>query len=405
MRDRAWSRRDSIFRLRHDIWRYVTEAARTDDDVLLIAAALLQMPRAEVRYLAELQFILSDEVGRLLEQMPLLIRPLTTTSVAEVETSTDRIRGAIRWGETFAQRAATGYPHLFVTAPTRRAFETPENAVLAFALRAVAESGTSTRWHESTVAGPAQLVRERVAESTRWHQARPFTGLGMSMPSATMLGRVRASCNRRRYQAALDVVDLYRRFVARLNRRAIREVIEKRALIASRDSVLLEMECMFDTIRTLREQGWHAAPDALIRPPLIFNGERGVERVELFFQAAPRALTAGSRYREVQWTHRFPTASSLIPDFVLRVITPDVERWALIEVKGGTERSVADSARAATLDLLAYRRAFGPTLGRQTGPYGLGYAWGAELEPASGSEIVLCTPDTLPTALKLLVKD
>ena len=82
---------------------------------------------AEVRYLAQLQFILSEPVGRLLEQMPLLIRRLTTTTNTEVEISAQRIRGAIRWSETFAQRAATGLPHVFVTAPTRRAFDTPEN--------------------------------------------------------------------------------------------------------------------------------------------------------------------------------------------------------------------------------------------------------------------------------------
>ncbi len=77
--------------------------------------------------------------------MPLLIRRLTTTTNTEVEISAERIRGAIRWSETFAQRAATGLPHVFVTAPTRRAFDTPENQTLAFALHAIAEFGTSHR--------------------------------------------------------------------------------------------------------------------------------------------------------------------------------------------------------------------------------------------------------------------
>lgn len=71
----------------------------------------------------------------------------------------------------------------------------------------------------------------------------------------------------------------------------------------------------------------------------------------------------------------------------------------MIEVKGGLKRSVADSARAATLDLLAYRRAFAPVLDSQRDPYGLGYAWGEELKPVVESEVTLCTPDTLADSL------
>jgi hypothetical protein len=50
------------------------------------------------------------------------------------------------------------------------------------------------------------------------------------------------------------------------------------------------------------------------------------------------------------------------------------------------------------LDLLAYRRAYAPALDAQTEPYGLGYAWGSELVPASEAEVTLCTPDTLARA-------
>ena len=60
MKTLTWDRREVIAGLRQDIWRYLTEAARNDDDVVLFAAALLQMPPAEVRSLAQLQFIGRD---------------------------------------------------------------------------------------------------------------------------------------------------------------------------------------------------------------------------------------------------------------------------------------------------------------------------------------------------------
>lgn len=405
MKSLPWRREETIARLRREIWLYVTQAAKTEEDILLVASALLQMPASEVRFLAQLQFILSEPVGRLLEELPLLIRRLTTTTTNETELTADRIRGAIRWSETFAQRAATGTSHLFVTAPTRRAFDTPENEVLAFALRAIAQFGRRSGWNRSTTAGPAQVLRTRVATATRWSQARALVDIPPRVPTPKTLSRVRSGRSRRRYQAALDVCDLYQRYIARLDRAAIREAIEAHGLVTNRDSVLLELQCAFQTIKTLRQLGWQAPPAGLLRPPLIFRGERQGASVRLYFQRAPAELAAGSRYRAVQQAHEFSAASGLIPDLVIRMDGAKGLRWLLVEVKGGEKRSVEDSARAATLDLLAYRRAYGAALHEQDGVYGLGYAWGAQLQPAPASEIVLCTPDTLEVALRRAVAD
>jgi hypothetical protein len=74
------------------------------------------------------------------------------------------------------------------------------------------------------------------------------------------------------------------------------------------------------------------------------------------------------------------------------------QTWLLIENKLGEKRTVRSSARAALLDLLAYRTAFHAALSSQ-GTYGLGIAWGAELEPATDSDIMLATPDRIEIAL------
>jgi hypothetical protein len=403
VKDLSWERSEAIGRLRRDVWRYVTQASKSEEELLLWAAALLQMPAAEVRYLAQLQFILSEPVGRLLEQMPMLIRRLTTTTQTEVEISAERIRGAIRWSETFAQRAATGLPHVFVTAPSRRAFQTPENEVLSFALFAIAEFGRRTGWDRPSTSGPAEIVAARVAEATKWRQARALIDVAAKQPNETTIARVRASRNRGRYQAALDVAELYRRYIARLDRSAIRDAIEHHALIASRDSVLLELECAFGTVRALRGLGWRASPSGLLRPPHIFQAHKSGSHLDVYYQRAPAALSASSYYSDIQRAHSFPSASGLIPDLVLRLRAGSTTRWLLIEVKGGPKRGVGDNARAAILDLLAYRRAFAPVLDKQSGPYGIGYAWGRELVPADEAELTLCTPDTLSRALELLL--
>jgi hypothetical protein len=76
---------------------------------------------------------------------------------------------------------------------------------------------------------------------------------------------------------------------------------------------------------------------------------RGVT-LELTYQAAPSQLTAGSLYRETQAAQRFPTKGGLIPDLVIKTTKDETSRWLVIEVKAGAKRSVAGSARAATLD-------------------------------------------------------
>jgi hypothetical protein len=42
-------------------------------------------------------------------------------------------------------------------------------------------------------------------------------------------------------------------------------------------------------------------------------------------------------------------------------------------------------------------------LDKQSGPYGLGYAWGRELAPKAEAELTLCTPDTVTRALEQLL--
>ena len=226
--------------------------------------------------------------------------------------------------------------------------------------------------------------------------------------SPTTLSRVRAGRNRRRYQSALDVVDLYNRYVARLDRSAIREAVETSGLVVSSDDVLLELLCAFDVIRTLRNAGWRStARPALVGPDLkrarLFVGALDGYTLEVTYQATPKDLSSDSLYREVRRAHKFTRSGGLKPDLVIRVRKGELNRWLLVEVKGGPARKVSESAREATLDLFGYRRAFKSVLDEQKDPYGLGYVWGMALPPSADSDVTLCTPDTLPEAIDLLL--
>jgi hypothetical protein len=103
-----------------------------------------------------------------------------------------------------------------------------------------------------------------------------------------------------------------------------------------------------------------------------------------------------SRYTKVLRQHGFAQLIGLRPDMILRRSTDDRERWLLVEMK--LYGHVQDGARAALQNLLAYRRAFDTHLAASDGIYGLGVAWGADLQPAP-AEIMLCTPDTILAAI------
>jgi hypothetical protein len=325
-----WSRSAAIAKIRDEIWRFVTQAARTDDDVLLEAAALLQMPAREIRTLAQLHFILSDEVRTLVKSMPDLLRRLTNTTAQEIESSAERLRGPVVWNETFAARATSGLRHHFVTAPTRRAFDTPENRLLVFDLDAIVSVGRRTGWHRSSSEGVGALVRDTTSEATRWRAARSLQGVTLRPPPPADVVRVRTGRRRRHYQSVLEVYALYQRYMRRLDRDAIRDAVENHALVTSRDPVLLELLCLFGVIRALRRQGWVAQPGGLIQTPLVFAGiKRGIS-IEVYYQHAPAALTEGSRYRTIQKEHAFAATGGLIPDLVLRFSGAGGVRWVVV---------------------------------------------------------------------------
>jgi hypothetical protein len=56
------------------------------------------------------------------------------------------------------------------------------------------------------------------------------------------------------------------------------------------------------------------------------------------------------------------------------------------------------SVSSALLDLLAYRRAYEPSLSNSS-QYGVGIAFGAERSPSRTAEVAIATPDNLGDAL------
>lgn len=376
---------------------YLTPTAVEEPE--LCAAALLQMDAADVTQLARLNFLLSDEVGALLDALPRLVRQLATDSTPEEERSTERVRGAIRWQKTIVARHHTGLPTLTISEPALRIYDTPENRLLVFLLAEIERTAQHLRWPESAN-GAGATVADRVATAIRWKNARMLASIGAAAPTPRQLSRIRSGRARRRFATVLDAFEVHRSLLQHLNRDALRHTIETRGLATSEDPALFELLCWFGILDALGELGWTLNPHRLIDGRVHIAAQRGDETITAWFRNAPKQLTADNRYGETLAAHGIDR-SGLTPDIVLAHESPHAPtQWLLAEAKMGANRRPATLARRALLDLLAYESAYSARVSTQTAPVGLGMVWGAGLEPAP-RRIMLATPDRLFSALSM----
>jgi len=406
MRTLSWNRGARIAEVRDRIWSYLSPSSRFEVPGLLVAAALLKWPEADALRLGELQFLLSDEVGKLLDAMPQLARRLATASVREEQRTADRLHGPVQWNRTMSLRAATGSQQLYVTAPAERVYQTAENEILVHVLDAVVRAARSSGWDQTlTRQQPARTVRERLAEATMWQQNRMLKAVDRIAPTPRSVARVRSGRRSHRYSTVLAAHDRLVSLVEQLDRQAIRAAVEHAALVTADEATLFELLTTFSLVDALNEHGWQMRPFSLFQGHVHTHGQRQDGRpIDLWYQSTPQGLLPGSRYIHVLASHGFLRQHELRPDVVMTwTDLHGRHRWLLIECKLSQSMGAAHAARQSLADLLSYRRSFDDALVDAGHPYGLGVAWGADLKPSSSAEVALCTPDKINEAVRQIV--
>jgi hypothetical protein len=404
MKSLPWSQTSVIADLKERIWAYLSPSS-SPAEMLLDAAALLQMPEGDLVTLSRVMFVVSDEVGRLLGDIPRLLRRLPTVSTYEEERSTERLRGAIQWPLTLSARRAGGPPNLYVTRPAQRDFQNPENELLTFLLREIERLGEQTGWSDSKAEDAGRIVAARTAEATRWNRSRMLSGIEARPPTPRAVARIRSGRHCRRFHSSLDAWAVYQKLIDHLEPNAIRLAVERAALTTRTDSILFEIVCLFQVIDVLKDAGWSVPRLRVFRGRLESVATCHEQSLHIWYQSAPKALRHGSRYVDALQEHSFQNPMDLRPDLVLRLQNAgEPPRWLIIEAKLGEVRTVAASAREALQNLLAYKEAFSKGLGHQSAPIGLGVAWGEGLIPVRGTQM-LCTPEHIETALNLFIEN
>lgn len=393
MRDLAWDREDQAHRVRSQIWRYVTPANSRVESVLPLAAALVQLPRRDLHFLAALHLLISPEAGRLIEAAPTLLRQLTTSTTTPLDEHPDRIAGPVDWAATLALSATRGR-RSYATRRSTRDYDTPENRLLFASLSTVADAAVTLGWNP-TEAGVGVEVRERATAAAKLARV-PLLRHDIRWPRPQDARRV----ERGRAASRFSTVSVFWRLADRLQRledpHLLREMVESTALLTTSDGALLELLVLFDTLDYVQSHGWIPETFGLVRGQVRLTHRRGDETLTVHYQAAPPLLP--NRYGQVLTEHGLPTGP-LRPDLVLdRELAGHRRRVAVVEVK--YRPRAADAARSALLDLLAYRQVYqDPMVDLSL----IGVGWGAELQPHTGSEFMLCTPDNVGTTLGAIV--
>ena len=360
----AWDRTEAIGRLRRDIWRYVTQASTTDDDHPAVggrppadAARRGALPRAAAVH--------PERASRPPPRADAVAHPPADDHDEPTKSRSAPSESAARSAGARPSRSAPRRASRTSSSPRPRGARSTRPRTRSWPSRCarsrnsvVAPAGTRRRRQ-----GRRSSLRARVAEATRWRQARALVDVPARPPVAHD-ARARA---REPQSPALSGRPRRRRALPALHRtaRPLRDPRGDRAPRAHREP---RQRAPRAPMR-LRHHPRPTADSAGRRRPPACSSHRTSSKLTkrtagliCTTSGAPAALSGGSLYREIQKAHSFASTGGLIPDLVLRVHSADATRWVLIEVKGGPKRGVADNARAAALDLLAYRRAYAPVL-------------------------------------------
>jgi hypothetical protein len=405
VRSRPWDRDVVIGELRDQLWLHVSPAA-TRHDTTLQAAALLQLPYADVERLGTLHFVLDPAVSALLDDGPALLRRLASDTRPVTEVGVDRVRGPVDWPATARRRALDRTP-VVVTHPRHRDADIQPNRTLALVLHAVADASVGLGF--SAPGRPGALAFQVAAAGRRAAALaahRALRDVVPAPPTPRDLAALRAPRVRRRHTDLLAAWDCYDRLVRRIDAHAVRSAVEQRGFTAAGDGALFELLVLFRLRAALAGGGWTTDRARVFGGALRFSAVRGADKVTVWFQGVPAELRRTSAYTGAQRVHSLPGARDLQPDLVLSLQRPGRPvRRLVIEAKTTEGRQpVQRLARRALGDLLAYRSAYAIHLDGQA-VWGLGVVWGSGLGAAPGHEVGLCTPDRLADALAAFVVD
>ena len=247
------------------IWQRI----RRPIDTRAALGALVGIPSITARQLVSASTAGSREASTLLAAMPQLIRDLSISTAAVPERFVHQVRGPVLWSETLSARSASaGDPSVFVCATVARAYDTPENRLLAAALAMVVRGGRDVeRLRRPGREEPELFVaaRRNADAAQRFLDHRTLTGVRRDRVARRAVARLQHDPRRRAYR---PVVAMLAKAAEPLDAATVRVFCDPRT-VALHDLLLATADHV--TRRGVHLPPFLVADHALVAGPIRFR--------------------------------------------------------------------------------------------------------------------------------------
>jgi hypothetical protein len=366
------------------LWRFIQHNAKenTADEVM---GNITNLSRRDIQTLANIRFLLSDEVKLFLnEGAPRIINRLTKESVNEKAIGRSKIKGKIDWPRTYNIRAvAGGDKSLFVYSRRSQVFDLPENRLFVFLVHQIhniaksisPDDFSSLTWYATSTKGEKWINRITLiaAQSARLLRNPYVAQIGKLHELSNKIIEQTKQARAPHYRSLADIAYL---FLLCLHNPIIflQKNLGGNILEPLNWDTLFEVAVLFKIITTAMSCGWKETDSGLIgggsKASCILRASNCTLRV--FYQKLPNLFKKNSSYSALMTKYGFGETVRR-PDIILFFESEGSKTYYIVEVKRSTNRNYLVDG---TYKLLGYLKDFQAVREENQTLKGFLIAWG-----------------------------
>jgi hypothetical protein len=189
-----------------ELWRRV----KRPFDPIGAVQAFTGLAPAAARQLVAMRLAGSPEADLLLDHMHETVRSMAIATTSHPVRTTGEVRGPILWSETMSARTSSpGAGNVFICSSPVKAYDTPENRVLAHALTRIRDAAQSIERHpaEPTAGTLSRRARHNGTRAARALEHRTLGGLDRKKPHPRDIKAARSGSRKHRYRFAVAMLE------------------------------------------------------------------------------------------------------------------------------------------------------------------------------------------------------
>ena len=307
---------------------------------------LFGLTSSELKTLKTVHFLFSDEVKRLIDSLPNLMRNLAHSTKKESATVRGNIRGKIEWDKTLKVRYDRGFndKSLFVCAPPSKYYDLEENQLLKFILKKliqltknnliIVKKDSEIDLDKLDIDNWQHIIRHRVNESRKTLNKVYFNEIQDIKPKNKHVRKCFKNRNRL-YNHVAEVYSLYEKLFILNDKCVIADFISKHLIKTADVHKLYELYIFFSLVRGLDENK---------QLKLIYSGNSNSihcskedYNVILHYQKTPSIFSRYSMYKKIVDNLDGIEVNVRSPDIIIEFKQGNVSFYRIIEVKNSSE--------------------------------------------------------------------